>query len=335
MSKFQVFSDLTIAQQKEVRRIQAITEARRLASEAAYLVALAPYLTNQIILEDEAGLIVIAAGNTVPDEYEGFKKGALFIELDSEGNGLFTNVGDESESDFDSLTDIDSAEIADGAVSLDKLDVDVADDVTLELTEAGLAVKSAAGLPVVAEAEENTPINSDIASGTVTSVGDALPTDGDSVVAGSKEYTFVAELTEDGEGEPEPVPNEVLIGASGEATLNNLRLALAGDTGEGTNFSTGTTENEDVGAPAVAQASDSDFVLTLMAKYGGEAGNVPLTEDADNITVSGSGTLLGGVDGTPAGKGTLLFDDDNIYLAVQENTVDSAVWREVAHSSLS
>lgn len=104
MALFQVKSDLSVSQQKEMDRILAIPEAQRLESDAAFLTALAPYLTNQVVQRDARGFITLALGETLPTDFEGFSKGALFIELDAEGNGLYVNTGDESEAAWEAAS---------------------------------------------------------------------------------------------------------------------------------------------------------------------------------------------------------------------------------------
>lgn len=76
---FELKSALSFETRKEIDRIQAISSGQRNTEEAALLTSLAPYLTNEVVLRNDANEIVIAFGETVPDGYEGFAKGALFI----------------------------------------------------------------------------------------------------------------------------------------------------------------------------------------------------------------------------------------------------------------
>jgi hypothetical protein len=121
------------------------------------------------------------------------------------------------------------------------------------------------------------------AQGTITSDG-TVADDGDTITIGSKTYTFKTALSDPA------VVNEVLIGASAAAMLDNLKAAVNGAAGEGTLYSTGTTAN------AQAQATtNTDTTQLIVALTIGEAGNsVVFTESAAHTTVSGSGTLTGG-----------------------------------------
>jgi hypothetical protein len=102
---FEILSDLPKDVQTEIARIQAIPSGQRTTGEANYLTARAPYLTNRIIDSDDDGNILRASGLTVPDGYEGFAKGAFFIETDTEdGNSaVYQNIGDEDSCDFEQL----------------------------------------------------------------------------------------------------------------------------------------------------------------------------------------------------------------------------------------
>ena len=59
----------------------------------------------------------------------------------------------------------------------------------------------------------------------------------------------------------DPIPNEVLIGAGHEAGLDNLKVAVNGDTGEGTVYSTGT-----VAHPQVTATTNTDTAQTFVAR---------------------------------------------------------------------
>lgn len=99
--KFQIKSDLSTKTVQELERINAIDSTLRTTDEAAFIAARIIYLTNEVISEDADGLILIAAGNTVPTSaYTGFKKGALFIKKDASANGLYQNIGDEVAANF-------------------------------------------------------------------------------------------------------------------------------------------------------------------------------------------------------------------------------------------
>jgi hypothetical protein len=96
MGTFKLKENLPYTTRQEIDRISAIAPAQRLQSEADFLTALAPYLVNEVIVRDDNGLITSASGNDLPTGDSGFKKGAIFIEKDAVGNGLYVNTGDEN-----------------------------------------------------------------------------------------------------------------------------------------------------------------------------------------------------------------------------------------------
>lgn len=125
-----------------------------------------------------------------------------------------------------------------------------------------------ASAPVVDEIIEAT------ASGAIDIT--ALPIDQDVIVVGSVTYTFV---------DAAPGAGDVLIGADEEGTRDNLLAALAGNA-------------------AVTAVADGSTGITLTATATGAGGNaVILTTDSAGISVSGSGTLEGGVTGVLPAEG--------------------------------
>jgi hypothetical protein len=110
-----------------------------------------------------------------------------------------------------------------------------------------------------------TPIKLNAATGTITFGG--LPLNNDTITVGSTTYTFKTTAA---------ATNDVQIGLTAAATAQNLLIKLATNT-DANGYIDGT-------------------VVTVFARTGGTAGNsVVLTESATNVTVSGSGTLTGGV----------------------------------------
>lgn len=105
-----------------VERLEAInsqSSGLRTAADAAFLAARLQYLTNQVLLRDEDSLIAIASGNTVPTGVDGFKVGALFIDVDSVA--VYVNTGTTSSATWSSITSVDQANIADDAVGAAQL----------------------------------------------------------------------------------------------------------------------------------------------------------------------------------------------------------------------
>lgn len=101
-------TDLPIPTIERLEAINAQSSGLRTAADAAFLAARLPYLTNQILLKDEDNLIVIASGNTVPTSVDGFKAGALFIDLDSDA--IYTNTGDETSAVWNDLNSASTVE---------------------------------------------------------------------------------------------------------------------------------------------------------------------------------------------------------------------------------
>jgi len=111
----------------------------------------------------------------------------------------------------------------------------------------------------------------------------ANPLDTETVVIGSQTYTFNTTLGGAG---------SVLIGIDQEASLDNLVAAVENGAGEGTLYGTGTTAN----ANASAESQPGD-IIGVFAIVPGTAGNsLTFTTSVTGATISGSGTLAGGID---------------------------------------
>lgn len=77
----------------------------------------------EIIIEDSEEKILICRGETVPSADAGFAKGCIFIKTNA-GNGvkaLYENQGTVASCNFNLIGEITTAEIADGAVTAEKL----------------------------------------------------------------------------------------------------------------------------------------------------------------------------------------------------------------------
>jgi len=269
----QIKSDLPKETRDEIDRILAIPSGQRTNKENSFLTALDSYMTNEIIEKDSSGLILKAAGETVPTG-NGFKKGAIFIKKDASESVLYQNEGDETTCSF---------------------------------------------VPI-SEKKGGTPVNAVAALSTLTSTN-TNATAGKKVVIGSVEYTFVDALTTD----PAAVPYEVLIGNDADATLANLVAAINGAEGEGSTYGTGTEAHPDVEAGTI-----SAHAFDVTAKVSGEIGN-QIAVSTDEATLSfDDETLLGGVDGTVAKKGSILVDESYLYVAIDDNSVADANWRRIS-----
>lgn len=98
-------------------------------------------------------------------------------------------------------------------------------------------------------------------------------------------------------GGVDTVANEIKIGASAAATLDNIKAAVNATGTPGTEYSVGTEANATVSA-----TTNADTTQDFEAITGGTAGNsIVFTESMANTTISGSGTL----GGTTSGGGTV------------------------------
>ena len=132
------------------------------------------------------------------------------------------------------------------------------------------------------------------ATGTLTFTA-TKPDNTDTVVVGSKTYTFKTSIS---------VANEVLIGATHEESRLNLLRAVSLTGTIGTHYGTGTTINTDVLIPVIS----GTYGLVFTAARTGAAGNlIATTEASPHLSwVGGATTLIGGEDVTqPAVERTL------------------------------
>lgn len=128
------------------------------------------------------------------------------------------------------------------------------------------------------------------ATGTLTSTGTA-PANNDTVVIGSKTYTFKTTLT--------GAADEVLIGASAAAALDNIKSAINATAGAGTTYGTGTVAHSQVDA-----TTNTDTTQVVESKNVGDADNNIATTETSAQLSWGSATLTGGTDTsfTPAAR---------------------------------
>lgn len=126
------------------------------------------------------------------------------------------------------------------------------------------------------------------ASGTLTSTGTA-PSNNDTVTIDSQTYTFKTSLT------ASTTANEVLIGANAAASLTNLKAAINGAAGGGTQYGSLTTAHATVDAGTLTATT-----LALTAKLAGTAGNSIATTEASSQLSFGEATLSGGTAQTVA-----------------------------------
>ena len=125
-----------------------------------------------------------------------------------------------------------------------------------------------------------TSYTSPAAAATLTSTGTA-PANNDTVTIGSRTYTFKTTLT--------GAANEVLIGASAAAALDNLKSAINATAGAGTTYGTGTTAHADVTA-----TTNTDTTQVIEAKTTGPSGNgIATSESSAQLSWGGTATTGG------------------------------------------
>lgn len=150
--------------------------------------------------------------------------------------------------------------------------------------------------------------------------------DGETVFIGDKTYTFRTALTSPA------VANEVLIGASAAASLDNLKSAINATAGAGTTYSTGTAAN-----PNVDATDNADTTQKVEAKRVGTYGNAIETTETCANAAWGAAVLASGAEAStlvmntftfPAGSGVYELGDidvDNGLYATIGGTADVTV----------
>lgn len=182
MAKFEIKTDLPITTQLEIDRIEGIVSDARTDEDNAFMTSLAPYLTNEVIAYDSDGLIINARGNTVPDSYPNFAKGAVFIKSNATGNGLYINIGDSTTSLF-SLVDENnySSEVSLTSANILAMNATpvtivpavtgktiVIDEISLKMTTTSTAYANGGALEFRYTDGSGAKVTADIAAGVIT-----------------------------------------------------------------------------------------------------------------------------------------------------------------------
>lgn len=136
-------------------------------------------------------------------------------------------------------------------------------------------------------------------------------TAGDTVTIGTEVYTLVAALSVG-----PAVENEVLIGATADATAANIAAAINGGAGAGVVYS-GTTQRH----PFV-DASVAGAVVTVTAEVAGTGGNSIATTDSGTGASWGAATLTTGAADAGGVKAAGIMTAPVITGAGQSTTVD-------------
>lgn len=165
---------------------------------------------------------------------------------------------------------------------------------------------------------EKTPVNAVKATQTLTSDATA-PSDGDTVVIGSKTYTFKTALT--------PTEGEVLIGGSAAAALDNLKSAIN---------HTGTPDTDYKCAAANTQVlatTNTNTTQVIEALVAGTAANAIATTETSDHLAWGAATMAGGVNGTTGAANETCADASYIYHCVAANDTTGTNWRRISLGS--
>jgi hypothetical protein len=137
------------------------------------------------------------------------------------------------------------------------------------------------------------------------------PSPGDTVTIDTTTYTFRAALT------VPHVANEVLIGVSAAAALDNLKSAINLTDATGTTYSSNTKIH-----PTVTATTNSNTEQTVVAKLPGTAGNAIVTTENSTHLSWTAGTLAGGI--APVANEILIGASvavslDNLQFAINAN----------------
>jgi len=137
----------------------------------------------------------------------------------------------------------------------------------------------------------------------------ALPLANETVRLGSVTYRFVAALSQ---------ANDVLIGATADASLANLAAAVNAGTGAGSVYHDSTAQNTAV----FANPFPGESRLEAVARQPGQAGNAIVSTETLTNGSFGAATLQGGADIPPAQEfvlGPLPFDATGVRAAILVN----------------
>lgn len=294
---FKIKSQLPIETQVEIDRIQAISEDQRLPEEVDFLTSLAPYLTNIVYEYDPNGDILRCAGETVPVGEAGFARGCLFTLI---GSSLDTGSAVPITSLFENV-------VSNTYCNFDPVKCGFSGN---EITP----IEPVAGT-VTLTSDNTKPANGAIIyTHNVTTHEDAIY------------YTFKTSLSEPA------VANEILIDTDADTTLGNLKAAINGEAGEGTKYSAGTVANPDVTCGEVISHA---VILTNKIKGSRSVVEIQTAKYPGVLHLTFSNTYTaGGVSGTTARAGTIIYDSDNLYISVGNSTVSTSNWKKIALSAL-
>lgn len=160
----------------------------------------------------------------------------------------------------------------------------------------------AGSLLVIPSGTVVTPVR---AKGTLTFSGSV--TDGETVTIGGAVYEF----DDDEETAKGNIAVDVSDGATAPDAVTALVAAIMANTG----------------SVVTAEAGTGDTVVVTAVVYGTEGNSIAVSTDADKGAWA-EATLTGGIDGTVAKKGTIMFDSSYVYVAVDDCTETVSNWKK-------
>lgn len=124
--------------------------------------------------------------------------------------------------------------------------------------------------------------------------------------------------------------NDVLIGISVEASIDNLVLAITAGAGIGVNYGTGTTVNTLATAVKASVAT-----MTATNKIKGVIGNATAIDEdlADGSWALDVKFLSGGIDGTVGVANEIRQNATDFFVCIAANTIADANWRKMSLGS--
>ncbi len=153
--------------------------------------------------------------------------------------------------------------------------------------------------------------------GTVTLTIPTQPTVGDTMNIGGKLYRFVANGTDDLNGEISVKTDLATAQAAIVAAING-------------------TDGHNIANPFVTAGAFAVNVSTLTAKVAGALANSCATTETFTAVgnVFSHDHVSGGVDGSIGVPGKIMIDGTNLYVCTAVNLVSGKNWRKIAHSAL-
>lgn len=166
------------------------------------------------------------------------------------------------------------------------------------------------------------PVDAVAATDTLTS-NNTNVSDGDYVVVDGRRYTYRADAIT-------AANNDVLIGASADASLTNLARAINNSGG-----TAGTDYLVESAHPTTSSSTVASHALTFTARTKGVAGNaLTLSKSAATLTVGGA-VFSGGIDGTPGRAPQMVMYSGQPYLCtVDAEITTSGAWKKMTVGAL-